>query len=129
LKAAELLVRARRSVVSAKLLFDDGDLSGASNRAYYAMFDAARAALSTGSAPVEAETIKTHSGLIAAFSLRLIKTGLVPVQYGKWLRQADQVRLVADYSDAEVDRDLATTVIDKAHDFVEAIAGHLSDLA
>jgi uncharacterized protein (UPF0332 family) len=129
LRAADLLVRARRSVVSAKLLFDDGDLSGASNRAYYAMFDAARAALLAGSAPVKAETIKTHSGLIAAFSLHLIKTGLIPAQYGKSLRQADQVRLAADYSDAEVDRDLATTVIDKAHDFVEVIAGYLSDLA
>jgi uncharacterized protein (UPF0332 family) len=93
------------------------------------MFDAARAALLAGSAPVKAETIKTHSGLIAAFSLHLIKTGLIPAQYGKSLRQADQVRLAADYSDAEVDRDLATTVIDKAHDFVEVIAGYLSDLA
>jgi uncharacterized protein (UPF0332 family) len=129
LKASQLLIRARRSVVSAKLLFDDGDLSGASNRAYYAMFDAARAALLAGPVPVPSESIKTHSGLIAAFSLHLIKSGPIPAQYGKSLRQADQIRLAADYSDEEVDRDLAAAVIDKANDFVEVIAGYLSGLA
>jgi hypothetical protein len=43
--SAELIARARRSATSAKLLFDAGDLNVACNRAYSAMFDAARAAL------------------------------------------------------------------------------------
>ena len=39
--------KASRAVASAKLLLDAGDVDGACNRAYYAMFDAAHAALLT----------------------------------------------------------------------------------
>ena len=41
----ELMAKADRALASAKLLLDSGDVDGACNRAYYAMFDAARAAL------------------------------------------------------------------------------------
>jgi uncharacterized protein (UPF0332 family) len=82
-----LIARARRSAASAQLLFDAGDLNGACNRAYYAMFDAARAALLAGDEPVNSEAIKTHSGLIAAFSLQVIKPGFIAAQYGRSLRQ------------------------------------------
>ena len=43
--AFDLLTKARRASASAALLLDDGDINGACNRAYYAMFDATRAAL------------------------------------------------------------------------------------
>ncbi len=38
--------KARQALTSANLLHDSGDADGAANRAYYAMFDAAIAALS-----------------------------------------------------------------------------------
>jgi uncharacterized protein (UPF0332 family) len=117
----QLIARAQRTVASAKLLFDAADLNGACNRAYYAMFDAARAALLTVEEPVRSEVIKTHSGLITAFSLYLIKTGRIPEQYGKALRQVDQIRLIADYSDAEIESDDAATAIRQASDFVTAL--------
>jgi uncharacterized protein (UPF0332 family) len=41
----EWMARARRSKESAHLLLDSGDLVGAVNRAYYAMFYAAHAGL------------------------------------------------------------------------------------
>ena len=72
---SELMAKARRAVLSAKVLLDAGDADGA----YYAMFDAARAALIASGAPVEAELARTHNGLISAFSLHLVKTGRVPV--------------------------------------------------
>jgi uncharacterized protein (UPF0332 family) len=128
LTTAELIARARRSATSAKLLFDAGDLNGACNRAYYAMFDAARAALLAGTEPVKSEVIKTHSGLIAAFSLHLIKPGRIPMQYGKSLRQMDQIRLIADYSDGEVDRQTASSAIEQANHFVAAVISYLGDL-
>jgi uncharacterized protein (UPF0332 family) len=37
------LAKARPALASAKLLLASGDVDGACNRAYYAMFDAARA--------------------------------------------------------------------------------------
>lgn len=40
----ELITKAQRALASAKLLLGSGDVDGACNRAYYAMFDAARAA-------------------------------------------------------------------------------------
>ena len=65
MKVQELFEKATRAASSAKLLLDTGDTDGACNRAYYAMFDAARAALLASGAPVGSEGAKTHSGLIA----------------------------------------------------------------
>lgn len=121
MKTSQLITRARRSAASAKLLFDAGDQYGACNRAYYAMFDAARAALLCGDEPVKSELIKSHSGLIATFSLRLIKPGHIPMQFGKSLRQVDQIRLIADHSDAEVDRAAVGSAIEQANHFIDAI--------
>ena len=78
--------------------------------------------------PIKSETIKTHSGLIAAFSLHLIKSGRIPLQYGKSLRQADQIRLIADYSDEEVDSETTVSTIEQANHFVEAIGRYLKDV-
>ena len=47
----ELFEKAIRAVSSARLLLASGDADGACNRAYYAMFDAARAALLASDAP------------------------------------------------------------------------------
>jgi uncharacterized protein (UPF0332 family) len=128
LKPAGLIARARRSAASAKLLFDAGDLNGACNRAYYAMFDAARAALFAGDESVNSEAIKTHSGLIAAFSLHVIKPGLIPAQYGRSLRQVDQIRLIADYSDEGVDRERGLSAIEQAKHFIEAVSSYVGGL-
>jgi uncharacterized protein (UPF0332 family) len=129
LNAAVLIARARRSAASAQVLFDIGDMGGACNRAYYAMFDAARAALlATGKEPPKSEAVKTHSGLIAAFSLRLIKSGRIPTPFGKSLRQADQIRLIADYSDEEPERETASSSIEQANRFIEAVVNYLESL-
>ncbi len=79
----ELMPKAQRALASAQLLLDSGDVDGVCNRAYYAMFDAARAALLWVQAPVPAEIARTHSGLISAFSLHLVKPGLIAVQAGR----------------------------------------------
>ncbi|MDW5419090.1 HEPN domain-containing protein [Iodobacter sp. CM08] len=41
----DLIAKAERAIQSAKLLHEAGDVDGACNRAYYAMFDAAKAVL------------------------------------------------------------------------------------
>jgi uncharacterized protein (UPF0332 family) len=45
--------KAVRACISARVLLDLGDVDGACNRAYYAMFDAARAALLASGALVQ----------------------------------------------------------------------------
>jgi uncharacterized protein (UPF0332 family) len=125
LKPAELIARARRSAASAKLLFDAGDLTGACNRACYAMFDAARAALLACGEPVNSEAIETHGGLIAAFTLHVIKPGRIPTEHGRSLRLVDQIRLIADYSDEGVDRERGFSAIEQANHFIEAVSNYV----
>lgn len=121
MNAAALMVKAVTAAASAKVLLDTGDADGACNRAYYAMFDAARAALSASGSPVAPETIKTHNGLIAAFSLNLVKTGLVPVDLGKALNKAEELRLVADYKGDPMAIEDAAWAVAQADGFVQAM--------
>lgn len=81
-----LMAKADRACSSARALLDLGDVDGACNRAYYAMFDAARAALLASGAPVKPDIGKTHSGLINAFSEHLIKNGPVSKELGRLLK-------------------------------------------
>ena len=85
----------------------------------HAIFDAARAALLASGAPVPAEIAKTHSGLISAFGLHLVKPGLVPVEFGKSLNKAEELRLLADYKGDPIESDAASWVISEAHSFVQ----------
>lgn len=118
MKAADLLDKAMRALASARLLLDSGDVDGACNRAYYAMFDAARSALLATDAPTAPELAKTHGGLITAFSLHLVKTGRVPVEFGKALNRVADIRLVADYTGDQVDTETARWAVGEAERFV-----------
>jgi uncharacterized protein (UPF0332 family) len=117
----ELMAKAERALASAQLLLDSGDVDGACNRAYYAMFDAARAALLSTSAPVPAEVARTHSGLIAAFSLHLVKPGLVAVEHGRSLNKVEDLRLIADYRGDPVTLDNAAWALEQAKAFLGAV--------
>lgn len=116
----ELFQKADQAVKSAKLLLQSSDFDGACNRAYYAMFDAARAVL-LHSQLVLSEKIKTHSGLISAFSLHFVKTNIVPHALGKTLNKAEEIRLIADYSGALVEQEQAQWMIDQAAIFVKTL--------
>jgi uncharacterized protein (UPF0332 family) len=113
--------KAARAVASARLLLDHGDVDGACNRAYYAMFDAAKAALMglvPGSDPA---LTKTHSGLISAFGLQLVRTGRLPIALGKSLNRAHEIRQIADYTGDEVSAGHAKALIEQADVFVNSI--------
>lgn len=121
----DLMDKASKPAASARLLLDSGDADGACNRAYYAMFDAARAALIWSVAAVEPTVAKTHGGLIAAFSLHLVKTGRLPVELGKALNRAAEIRLVADYSGEEVTVEKAQWLIENSAVFIETVRQEL----
>lgn len=114
----ELMAKAIRATASAKILLDTGDVDGACDRAYYAMFNAARAALLASGAPVQADISRTHSGLIAAFSLHLVKTGTVSVNLGKALNKAEELRLIADYKGDPIDLEQAAWAVENSQIFV-----------
>ena len=115
------MAKAHRALASAEILLGSGDIDGACNRAYYAMFDAARAALLHTRAPVPEEVAKTHSGLITAFSLHLVKPGIVPVEMGRSLNKVEDLRLIADYKGDSVDMPTSQWALDEAKKFLRCI--------
>lgn len=116
--ADDLLHKALTAASSAKLLLKAGDSNGACNRAYYAMFDAARAALLASKLSDDVLTIKTHSGLISSFSMKLVKTGLVEIELGKVLNKVEDLRLIADYKGDPVEKEDAEWAVLQASIFV-----------
>ncbi|MBF0220594.1 MAG: HEPN domain-containing protein [Gammaproteobacteria bacterium] len=117
----ELLKKSQRALQSAQLLLAEEDCDGACNRAYYAMFDAAKAALMVQGYSEIAMTTKTHNGLITAFSLHLIKTGVLARELGQSFNRIEEVRLVADYLGSVIDRELAVRAVDEAGQFISVI--------
>lgn len=115
----DLLAKGRRALVSASLLLEAGDVEGACNRAYYAMFDAAQAALLHAGAAVQA--VRTHQGLISAFGLHLVKTGKFGLDLGKALNQVERIRLLADYTGEAIELELARAAVAQADIFVAAV--------
>jgi len=83
------------------------------------MFDAAKAVLVVSEAPVQAEEIRTHSGMISAFSLHLVKTGHIPVELGRALNKVEELRLIADYRGDSVDYEKAAWAVGQAKTFVD----------
>ena len=122
----EMLAKARRALASAEVLAERDDPEGACNRAYYAMFDAARAGLLSLGA--DTRPGKSHSGLIAAFSLHWVKSGRVPLALGKAFNRAADLRLLADYTGSPIDDATAANIIQDARRFLEAIEAGLVDL-
>lgn len=117
MKAEDLMAKAVRAAASAKVLLNAGDADGACNRAYYAMFDAARAALLASGADVG----KTHNGTLNAFSDRLVKNGPFPKEMGRLLKHAETFRYVADYNGDSVEQVDAKEMVGQAETFVSAI--------
>lgn len=112
-----LMAKAMQAAASAKMLLESGDADGACNRAYYAMFDAARVALLA----VGADIGKTHKGVLNAFSERLIKSGTLPREMGRLLKHAETFRYVADYEGDPVQMSDAERMVRQAEAFVAAV--------
>ncbi|HRX60674.1 MAG TPA: HEPN domain-containing protein [Candidatus Competibacter sp.] len=117
----QYLLKARRALASARLLLENGDIEGSCNRAYYAMFDAAHAALLRHQPGINPAETRTHNGLITAFGKHLIKTGLMTPELGRVLNQVEQIRLLADYTGEEIEPDKAAWAVEQASVFVETI--------
>ena len=125
MKAKDLMAKAVQASASAKVLLDTGDADGACNRAYYAMFDAARAILlSSGH-----EVGKTHKGVLNAFSEHLVKSGRLPKEMGRLLKQAETRRYVADYEGDPVQIGDAREMVEQAETFVAAMQAQLMPVA
>lgn len=117
---AHLEKAVERSRVAEKL-FRDGEYEDTISRAYYAMYHAARAALSTVNI-----FPKTHEGVVTEFGRKFVLTGIFPKELGKNLADAKAARETYEYSvTATVEKSEAETILSNAQKFVNAIKKHL----
>lgn len=115
--------KAQRASSSAAVLLGIGDNEGACNRAYYAMFDAAKAILMEGDSPLVAEEPRTHKGVIALFGWHVVKPGLASSEMGHAFNRVEELRLIADYKTGQgITYEKAEWAISVADEFVEAMA-------
>ncbi|QFY44971.1 HEPN domain-containing protein [Candidatus Methylospira mobilis] len=113
--------KADRAAKSARTLLDVGDIDGACDRAYYAMFNAARAALIASGATISDSATKTHRGLIGAFGLHLVKTNLIAADLGGAINKVERLRLLADYTGDPISLEEAAWAVVQATSFVATL--------
>ena len=87
-----LLQKVEQALDDAEYLVDDERAEAAVNRAYYAAYHAARAALLT-----EGEAPNTHAGVLSRFSYHFIRTGRISEDVGRVFARAETDRNRADY--------------------------------
>jgi uncharacterized protein (UPF0332 family) len=105
---------------SAHLGLEDGDHEGAINRAYFAMFNIARAALLCAGVPEE-RLPSEHKELIAAFRQYAVQTGEIDRDLAGVLNRTENLRLQADYTGTEIDPQFAADAVRRAELFVKTI--------
>ena len=88
------LKRAAEDLESARLLLENHNYRGANNRAYYSIFHSMRAVLA-----LDNFDSKKHSGIIAEFRRRYIKSGIFPVEMSGMIGSASTIRNASDYDD------------------------------
>ena len=96
-------------------MLDGGYPEYSVSRTYYTMFYIAEAFLEG-----EGMSFSKHSATISAFGRDFAKTGKVPVEFHKFLREAQDLRIVGDYGDInEVTSEEAKEQITRAEKFIE----------
>lgn len=111
------LESAEERLKAARLLAEQQLYADAVSRAYYAVFQAARAVLAT-----KQLDSKKHSGIISLFNQHFVKTGVLPKDYGKILKSARDLRQAGDYDDFYlVSREETLAIIENASRFIRGI--------
>lgn len=120
-EARKLLEKASRAIRAAETLLREGDADFASGRAYYAMFYAVQALL------VERGLrFRKHGSVHGAFGQEFVKTGLFDAKYHRWLLDAFDKRLQADYrADVVIGPEDVRVMVDEAREFLSEVRGHL----
>ena len=111
----ELLQKARQSLSAARLLLTGGYPDYAASRAYYTMFYIAEAFLEG-----EGMSFSRHSAVISAYGQYFARTGRAPVEFHRFLIEAQALRNAGDYGQLDaVTVDQATVQLTRAEQFLE----------
>lgn len=111
----ELLLKARQSFSAARLLIENGYSDYAASRAYYTMFYIAEAFLAG-----VGMSFSSHSAVISAFGREFARTNRVPVEFHRFLIDAQDLRNAGDYGQLNaVTAEQANEQITYAEQFLE----------
>jgi uncharacterized protein (UPF0332 family) len=122
------LRKAERALHGARLLLSREATEGACSRDYYAMHDAAHEALLATGFETPDAIIKTHHSLIAEFGKKLVLSGRIEPQLGRAFNDAQEMRLLADYSAEPPSSDDSRRTVQQAEEFVAAVSNMISGL-
>ena len=112
----KLLDKAGRALRAAENLLDHDDPDFSAGRSYYAMFYIAEALLHEKDL-----RSRKHSGVHSLFGETFAKTGAMDPKFHRWLLDAFDKRIQADYGfDIFLTRDDAAQMIAQAREFLEA---------
>lgn len=115
------LKSAKDRLLVAKDLFSLGHYMDTASKAYYAVFQAARAILATQ----ELDSRK-HSGVISLFNRYFVKTGILPKEFRKIIVSTQDLRLASDYDDFYIiSREEAWQSLKNAEKFISGIEEYL----
>ncbi|MGI9174943.1 MAG: HEPN domain-containing protein [Rhodothermales bacterium] len=118
-----LFEKANRALEAARASVERDDVETAINRAYYAAFYAAQAALLG-----QGEVPKTHTGVLRQFQLHFVRAGLLAESEARTLRYAFDLRLQSDYDAfATFETQAAADLTADADRFVQAVKAMLTD--
>jgi uncharacterized protein (UPF0332 family) len=115
--------RARQALETGRLAMDHGDYIAAVNRAYYAIFYAANALLVT-----KGLERSKHSGVISAFRLHFVKTGVIEPEFSDFYGEAMGERHAGDYDLEPLDHATASRNLEQAERFVDRIEQALREM-
>lgn len=111
----DLLLKARQNLGAARVLLDNGYPDYAASRAYYTMFYIAEEFLAG-----EGMSFSSHAAVISAFGRDFARTGRVPVEFHRFMIDAQDLRNAGDYGQLNaVTAQQATDQITNAEQFLE----------
>ena len=112
---------AKERIGFAREILKLGDYKTVANRSYYAVFSAMRAVLA-----LDGFDSKRHSGIIAEFRRRYLKTELLPRELSFTIDSLIEVRQGSDYDDFYlISKEEVTEQLAKAETFVAEIEAYL----
>jgi uncharacterized protein (UPF0332 family) len=118
----KLLEKAAQAVHTSERSLEDGDIDASANRVYYSMFYVAEALLNEKDL-----RFKKHGGVHAAFGEQFAKTSVLDPKYHRWLLQAFNKRVSADYeTEAQLQSEDIQALIQQAHEFLKTAQDYLA---
>ena len=104
--------------------FELGAYNTAANRIYYSIFHAMRAVLA-----IEGFDSKKHSGIISAFRLKYVKSGIFAVEFSEIIELAFKLRAKSDYDDFYViSKEDVSGQIENSRRFLDAVGEYIETL-